>query len=155
MTGCLPDRVLWDLSEGDGAAADHEHLTACRLCQWRSRRLVHDVKVIGAVLHSVPPLAPVAVAEPPSRTRWVAAAALAAISLALTLTIPRPPEAPPARVVGTDMPMLDAVSRAVFPDAGIVNALGSAAPSELDLMAAAVDDAVPCEWQPGGCEEVQ
>ena len=51
MTGCLPDRVLWDLSEGDGADGDREHLAGCWLCQWRTRRLVHDVKVIGAVLH--------------------------------------------------------------------------------------------------------
>ena len=53
------------------------------------------------------------------------------------------------------MPVLEAVSHAAFPDAEIENALGSAAPSELELMAAAVDAAVPCEWQPGGCEELQ
>jgi len=148
MTACLPDRVLWSLSEGDGPDDDHEHLAACRLCQWRARRLAHDVKVIRDVLRGVPPSLPVRVRVASPRPRWAIAATLAAVAVALTWGVRTPASAP---VAGTDMPVLEALSRAVFLDAGPESALGS--PSELELMATAVDEVVPCEWQPGGCEE--
>jgi len=79
MTGCLPDRDLWDLSEGDGADGDREHLAGCRLCQWRTRRLAHDVKVIGAVLHGVPPPAsvPAYTGTPASTARRTTSSAVA------------------------------------------------------------------------------
>src|SRR5438046_8010473 len=57
MTGCLPDRILWALSEGDGTLEDREHLGSCGLCQWRARRLAHDLKVLEAVLRGLPPAA--------------------------------------------------------------------------------------------------
>src|SRR2546428_9358283 len=75
MTGCLPDRILWALSEGDGTREDREHLGSCGLCQWRARRLAHDLKVLQAVLRDLPPAAE-ALAHGSAGLRWAAAAAL-------------------------------------------------------------------------------
>jgi len=49
--------------------------------------------------------------------------------------------------------VLWALSSAVFADSVVESALVPTPSHELDVMAAALDEAVPCEWQPEGCWE--
>src|SRR2546428_2118597 len=111
MTGCLPDRILWALSEGDGTREDREHLGSCGLCQWRARRLAHDLKVLEAVLRGLPPAAE-ALARGSAGLRWAAAAALvmAGLRLAWGRGGPAPGRLFPAPSAG--QPRLPAPSRA-------------------------------------------
>jgi len=151
MTGCLPDRILWALSEGDGTHEDREHLGSCGLCEWRARRLAHDLKVVAAALRDAPPAAG-APPQAPAGFRWAAAAALVAVGLGLAWVRGGPAQhrTAPARVA--DIPVLETLSSAVFADSDLA-ALAPASPTDLDVLAAALDDAVPCDWQPGGCED--
>jgi len=56
----------------------------------------------------------------------------------------------PAR--SADMPVLRALSSALLADSVVESALVAMPPAELDVMAAALDEAVPCE-EPEGCWE--
>jgi len=152
MTGCLPDRILWALSEGDGTREDREHLGSCGLCQWRARRLAHDLKVLEAVLRGLPPAAE-ALAHGSAGLRWAAAAALVMAGLGLAWVRGGPAEDRSAPARAADMPVLRALSSALFADSVVESALVPMPPAELDVMAAALDEAVPCEWEPEGCWE--
>ena len=152
MTGCLPDRILWALFEGDGTHEDRAHLGSCGLCQWRARRLAHDLKVLEAVLRDLPPAAG-APAHGAAGLRWAAAVALVMAGLGLAWVRGGPAEDRSAAAHAADMPVLWALSSAVFADSVVESALVPTPSHELDVMAAALDEAVPCEWQPEGCWE--
>jgi len=152
MTGCLPDRILWALSEGDGTREDREHLGSCGLCQWRARRLAHDLKVLEAVLRGLPPAAE-ALARGSAGLRWAAAAALVMAGLGLAWVRGGPAEDRSLPARAADMPVLRALSSALFADSVVESALVPMPPAELDVMAAALEEAVPCEWEPEGCWE--
>jgi hypothetical protein len=51
------------------------------------------------------------------------------------------------------MSALELLSSEVFSDSGFGSALALALPTDLDMLTAASDDTVPCEWQPEGCED--
>jgi hypothetical protein len=75
------------------------------------------------------------------------------IGLGLAWVRGRPAHDRAALTRRADMPVLQALSSAVFADSGVEGALAFASPTDMDVMAAAVDEAVPCEWQPEGCED--
>lgn len=80
MTGCLRDRTLWLLHEGDGSASHQAHLLTCPRCTVRYQRLVQDLQVISDALGAVPPSPAVFHRSGALRYRTVAlAAALAAL----------------------------------------------------------------------------
>jgi len=154
MNGCLSDRALWEASEGEGAGADREHLGSCEPCRRRARRLARDLKVIGQVLRDVPPPAEAAATRRRSAgVRWVAAAAVVVLGLGLAWVRGGPARDRLTLARTEDMPVLQALSTAVLADSGVEWALAPAPPTDMDVIAAAVDEAVPCEWQPEGCED--
>ena len=51
------------------------------------------------------------------------------------------------------MPVLQTLSSEVFSDSGFGSALAPASLTDLDVLAAAADETVPCEWEPDGCDD--
>ncbi len=153
MTGCLPDRLLWALSEGDGTDEERQHLAECILCTRRARHLAADVKMIARVLAATPP---------PARARHrvsVVALALAAsiFAVALASLIARAPAVRTASdVAGTPavarrdgVVRLDTLAAASF----AVDDLDDGEADD-DPVGAALAAASPCEWDPAGCQDV-
>jgi hypothetical protein len=81
MTQCLPDDVLWLLSEGEGASAERTHLEGCATCTDRYQQLAHDLQVIRQVLQEPPPL------SLPVRTRRRAVVRWAPVAVALAAAV--------------------------------------------------------------------
>ena len=153
MKGCLSDRSLWALLEGEGTEGERAHLAGCQLCGSRSQRLTHDLKLLGAVLSDAPPGAEAVPYVGWARVRWAAAAA--AIAMALTFGWVRGKSAPdrPAPVLAYSMPVLETLAGEVFADSGFGSALASPDVTDLDALAGVSDETAPCEWQPGGCDD--
>jgi hypothetical protein len=156
MTGCLPDGVLWALSEGDGSAAEGEHLASCGLCTWRARRLTRDLQVLGRILGAPPPRS-LAVPPAPRRLRWAVAAALAGLTIGLA-------RMRPATVAGLPLLAESEVEAGLAPlptdsevEAAFAPALPTDPEAESELAAVLPGDLetmeVPCEWQPAGCDD--
>jgi hypothetical protein len=151
MNGCLPDRVLWALSEGEGSATDRDHLANCRLCAARARHLASDVEVLATILRDPPPAAAVRAPVGTAGLRWAAAALVAmAVGLAWMRGTSMPGRMLPSQA--TELPALQAFSADVFADPDEA-ALAPAPLTDLEVMAAAVEETAPCEWQPGGCDD--
>ncbi|TMB23368.1 MAG: hypothetical protein E6J71_03760 [Deltaproteobacteria bacterium] len=153
MKGCLSDRRLWALFEGEGAEGERAHLASCELCETRSRRLTHDLKRLGTVLSDAPPLADVATQTGWGRVRWVAAAAVIVMGLTFAWVREKPAPDRTASALVANMPVLQTLSSEVFSDSGFGSALAPAPLTDLDVLAAAADETVPCEWEPDGCDD--
>ena len=153
MKDCLSDRSLWSVLEGEGTERERAHLADCRRCTSRSQRLTHDLSLLGRVLSDAPPL-PVAVPHAGwTPVRWAAAAAVIVMGLMFGWMRGKAVLDPPAPVLADSMPVLETLAGEVFADSGFGSALGSSDATDLDALAVVSDDAVPCEWQPGGCDD--
>ena len=73
MSRCLRERTLWDIYEGEGAAAQQAHLQTCVACRMRYQALVHTLAKISNSLQETPP-PPVRMPRPfPYPGRWQSA----------------------------------------------------------------------------------
>lgn len=80
MTRCLGERVLWDLREGEGQAAERAHVASCLRCAGRSQRLARDLADIEGTLKAGPIVMPCRRTRRPGRL--VAGAAVVVMALA-------------------------------------------------------------------------
>src|SRR5439155_1083765 len=101
----------------------------------RGGRHAHDLKVLEAVLRDLPPAAG-APAHGAAGLRWAAAVALVMAGLGLAWVRGGPAEDRSAAARAADMPVLWALSSAVFADSVVESALVPTPPHELDGMAA-------------------
>jgi hypothetical protein len=145
LTMCLGDGLLWKLSEGEGSAAEREHLEHCRLCWQRAQELADDLAIIGRALRGPVPPGPVIVPRPATRhLTWGLMAALVLIAFGALWSARNSPRGMSADGVAD----LADLSATIFAD-------DAASPpvTDVDVIAAAFDSAGPCEWQAGGCED--
>jgi hypothetical protein len=150
MTMCLSDRVLWALSEGDGTAAEREHLERCQLCAHRARQLDEDLVAIGKTLRGPVPAGAVVVSRPKTvNLAWALLAAVIVLGFVGFWSARSVPVGAPAVAVTDGVAALTDLSTRVFAEDG-----QSIRPAtDLEVIATALDSAGPCEWQPGGCED--
>ena len=155
MKGCLSDRRLWALFDDEGTEGERAHLASCAICESRSRRLTHDLELLGKVLSDAPPLTDAArhAGWAGARVRWAAAAAVIVMGLTFSWVREKPAPDRTASALATSMPVLQTLSSEVFSDSGFGSALAPAPLTDLDVLAAAVDETVPCEWEPDGCDD--
>lgn len=154
MKDCLSDRSLWSVLEGEGTERERAHVADCERCGSRVQRLTHDLSLLGRVLSAAPPL-PVAVPHAGwTPVRWAAAAAVIVMGLMFGWMHAKPALDRPAPVLADSMPILERLAGEVFSDSGFGSALGSSDATDLDGLAMlSDDDTVPCEWQPGSCDD--
>ena len=80
MNGCLKDRTLLFLYEGEGTAGQRVHLAGCDACTARYSRLAHDLDGIDRVLRKDPPRITTRYAF---TFRWAKSGAALALTVAL------------------------------------------------------------------------
>jgi len=152
MKDCLSDRSLWSVLEGEGTERERAHLADCQRCTSRGQRLTHDLSFLGRVLSDAPPL-PVSVPHAGwTPVRWAAVAAVIVMGLMFGWMRGKPALDRPAPVLA-DMPVMETLAGEVFADSGFGSALASSDATDLDALAGVSDETVPCEWQPGGCDD--
>lgn len=141
MSTCISERGLVELATGDGTAAAHTHVAACTDCAGRLGTLERDLSLLRVALYD----APARVAA--RRQRWLPFAAAAAVGVALLLlTLVPSRTAGPLAVADaggeSTSELAEALSRAIFADAGLDTA---EAASDDRVLAAALNGGTLCD----------
>jgi hypothetical protein len=150
MNGCLRERTLFLLSEGEGSAAERAHLGACPRCAARYEDMTRASALAARVLEEGPLPARAAGREATLRP-WSIAAALA-VGLVLALVwrgVPGDPSRRPAALAEdtSDPQGLYLMSRVLFAP----EAESAPAPdSDGVYLEAALSGESPCETERGG-----
>lgn len=139
--GCLGERAIWRLREGEGTPADWAHLSGCPGCGARHRALTRDLALIQRVLQGPEPPPKAAPVRSPARRLVPAAGATLAICAALVAggAWGRWHSAPGSTAATREdaMVFLEEISTALFPAAASAEVdMTSADPGVAELQAA-------------------
>jgi len=148
MNRCLRDRTLFMLAEGDGTAAERQHLDTCPDCAARQQRMMAVSALAGRVLRESPLPRPRPKAAP-AVGRWLVPAM--ALAMVVAVVWHEVPAGPDPALVATDASAeelsLASVSTALFGDDDDADAEAVAEPDDgSDLQVALLGD-WPCEGQ--------
>lgn len=152
MTGCLTDRALHLLYDGEGSSAERTHLKECEVCATRYRQLGQDLEAITRILRAEPPPQRVRHGFRPVAVRWLPTAA--ALGLALMLMwegarIWSPTGSSPLQRTynGETWSLLDEFPSLLFLlNEALAAELATEGSGSLDLAARVLEAERPCEW---------
>ena len=99
MIGCLEDKTLFLLSEGEAGEEQRSHLQSCQACTERYHEIERDLRLITQTLQQKPPPLPVTAFRAPSAFRFLPIAA--GSSLGHRAYVGREPALAPRLVIGT------------------------------------------------------
>ncbi len=137
MIGCLEDKTLFLLSEGEAGEEQRSHLQSCQACTERYHEIERDLRLITQTLQQKPPPLPVTAFRAPSAFRFLPIAAGVLLAIALMWgesRLWRPDSSSEQRFSGDVSQFLEQVSDAIF-DGG---SMGEVEPASSDSDLASV-----------------
>lgn len=150
MIGCLGNRALFRLSEGEGSVAEQAHVATCRDCEVRLWELEMSVAIATRVLRTgrLPDVAPRRNHLPHARLLPLASALVLAVGVAWWTIAPSPEQ---VRFAGTSGPVqMASISLAELSQALVAADELDTTPrpdSNVAYLQAALKGEWPCEQQ--------